>query len=153
LKDSNVVHACASTLDVEDLELLLEFAHESERREILNCFDSFGYTPLMVATVSGLGTPEERYRVLEKLIDLGADKNISGASGETALGSYRGQRQLMNDFRNTFGLTSHPQQIAEDEFHPRLEFLLRPSGGPTSADDSYLLNGNQGDEDEDDDDE
>jgi hypothetical protein len=146
LKDSNVVHACASNLDDEDLELLLECAHESERREILSCFDCVGYTPLMVATVSGLGTPEELYYILEKLIELGADKDIGDASGETALGSYRGQRQLMNDFRNTFGLSSQHQQIAEDAFHQRLELLPRPSGGPTSANDSYLLNGNQRDE-------
>jgi hypothetical protein len=150
LKDSNVVHACACYQNVEYLDLLLESAPASERLEIVNYLDDNGDTPLMVAAGSGVGSAETRYRVLEKLIDLGADKNIVDASGETALGSYRGQRQRKNDFLNTFRLTS---QIAEDAtFDQRLELLLQPSGGPTSADDAYLRAGNQGDDDDNDDD-
>jgi hypothetical protein len=140
LKDSHVAHACAGNHDVETLDLLLEFAPQSERPEILDHLDHSGLTPLIVAAGVSLSSPEKRYRMLVKLINLGADKNIVDASGETALGSYRERRRSVGDFHNVYHLSvaSSETQMGP-EFHARFESLLRPSGGPTRADDAYLL--------------
>jgi hypothetical protein len=161
IKDSNAVHACAANMTPDYIDLLLEFVPDAvEQRLVLNKRDAGGLTPLMAAVVSPHSSSSKsmarnaRFQMAEKLIHLGADKNITdAATGETALGKYRRMKRSMSDFRNMIGM-QHNHSRTDVDLESRLEELLRPVGGPTAADDAYLddNNSNNSDDDENDND-
>jgi hypothetical protein len=142
VNNSNAVHSCAALLVPEYIDLLLEFVPEDHRRAALNKFSTRGITPLMAvaSTKHSPGSLQQRVEMVEKLIGLGADTSISDVFGETALGKFRAMKQAMADARLRFGYHS-PQPHQEDleaGHDVRLEQLLRPVGGPSAADESYL---------------
>jgi hypothetical protein len=164
IQNSNAIHACAANMTPEYIDLLLEFVPDdvNERRSVLNNPDSAGLTPLMAAAATATSSSavsiasNARFQMAEKLIDLGADKNITDASGETALGKYRRMKRSMTDFRNMFGLQQHHHHRADTDSdhreHSRLGQLLRPFGGPTAADTAYLDDDDSSNDNDDDDD-
>jgi hypothetical protein len=116
----------------EYIDLLLEFTPQEERTRALNMFDvdSGGLTPLVALAVAPSfdSNPDLRFQMANKLMALGADKNITDVFGETALGKFRG-------VRGNFGWGQTPSDI--DRLYKGMELLLRPTCGPTGADDSY----------------
>jgi hypothetical protein len=148
IRNSNSIHACAAQMTPEYIDLLLEFLPVTERRSLLNKFDSTGLTPLMVAaSVSRFSDqPELRYRTAEHLIDLGANKNITEACGETALGRFRDMRRSMTDREDVHDMDDESNRRHAES----MERLLRPIGGPTAADDACLDTNDDDDDDDDD---
>ena len=141
ITNSNVLHACAANLLPRYMDLMLEFVPESEHRTALNKRDQNGTTPLMAAAATEGSDKQEkvRYETLEKLIDLGVDKNITNGCGETALGELRRNKRSRDDFRYAFQSWSrHDNDTTTQNLYTRMEQLLRPFGGPTAADEAIL---------------
>jgi hypothetical protein len=122
----------------EYIDLLLELVPHAEQHSLLNRFDSTGLTPLMVVASQSRFSdkPELRFRTAEYLLQLGADKNITDASGETALGRYRDMKRALTDRQDLCDVEDDQEKSARD--HARMERLLWPLGGPTAADDACL---------------
>jgi hypothetical protein len=144
VKNSSALHACARHMIPEYIELLLEFTHSpAERRCALNKFDDEeGLTPLMIVAISPniSSNFELRVQMANKLIALGADKNVADVFGETALGKFRAATRLSSrdNVAALFGWAQPPTPADLDRERRRMEQLLRPVGGPTAADNSYV---------------
>jgi hypothetical protein len=152
IKNSNSLHACAAQMTPEYIDLLLEFVPRAEHHSLLNMFDSDGSTPLMVVASQSRFSdkPELRFRTAERLLELGADKNIADASGETALGRYRDMKRAMTDLQDPCDVEEDQEKVARE--HALMERLLWPLDGPTAADDACLDEDEDDDDDEEDDD-
>ena len=122
-------------------DFLLELVPERERAQAVNDLDTNGSTPLHCVVV---GTPElsdakNYHDAVRHLIDLGADKGITDASGRTPLGQYRAVKRSKSDFMRTFGLSASLKDGDDaDEawgvVHQGMEAALMPPGGETEAD-------------------
>jgi hypothetical protein len=112
---SNVVHTCASYVDIDILNLILAFLPKYTVEEVKNSRDQTGLTPLMQTAHSSHTFP---IPMLERLLDLGADKDMVDSSGFTA-----------------FSIFEYNLSMADDEsLMPRIKRLLEPSGGPAFSD-------------------
>jgi hypothetical protein len=125
VKNSNAIHACAVNMIPEYVDLLLEFAPDAERLSVLNKRNLAGLTPLMVVAATSPSNPNSCSQIVEKLIHLGADKGLTDASCETALGKFRGMKQSMTDFRNMIGFQRNSAEMNWEREHARMEQLLR----------------------------
>jgi Ankyrin repeats (3 copies) len=115
---SNVVHTCVSYGDIDILMLILEFLPKCRIKEVINSRDPRGWTPLMRAARSGRTNAIEEKQILlmiEKLLHLGADKDMVDSSGFTAT--------------DHFGYKTD-----DDSLTTRIQRLLEPSGGPAFSD-------------------
>jgi hypothetical protein len=144
VKESNALHACAEDINLEYLELLVEFLPPQERRAALNKRNEKERTPLMVASgCYSPGSADERYRIMEVLMDLGADQNAADFSGKTALGIYRELKKFSSP--ELFGIDL---PLVGTDGDLRFEAILRPCDGPSAADDAILKDEEVKDEDE-----
>ena len=105
-----------------------------DRGATVNARDVNSMTPLMIAAGTlgdkAPGVPDTR--CLDELLGKGADRKLTEPHGRTALGMYRCQVKSTDDFRSalTDELRQGPNSV--------VEAMLRPFGGPTLADESYL---------------
>jgi hypothetical protein len=145
--DSDVIHFAAAGNTMDLLEMLLELLPASERSKALNGFDRLGLTPLMVvASITPSAGISTGRRIMETLINMGADKNIVHASqGLSALGQFRSHYKASQLPRILFGL-QQPSSEVQDEVS-RIEALLRPVNGPTPEDDAQLNKKSEADSD------
>lgn len=136
--ESNALHTCANHLNLPFFDILFDKVPVQDRRSAINKQDPKGLTPLMAAAMASnceslTEFEDHRYRFIDRLIDLGADKSITDITGETALGKYRGR------------------PCDEAEAHQRYETTLCPLSGPTTADDAILAAEASYEEDDEDD--
>lgn len=103
----------------------------------INSRDESNNTPLMVAAASApmSGSMHQAPDIvrIEKLVALGADRDLRDPRGRTAYGVLRGACSGLRDFYTTFGLTGQSDGAAEAALD-RAEAMLMPPGGPTEAD-------------------
>jgi hypothetical protein len=75
-------------------------------------------------------------RMCQKLIDLGADRSTTNASGKTALHSFRASIRSLKDARGAFNLVLSTDALhVEDSSCSRLEAILAPPGFTATASD------------------
>lgn len=104
----------------------------------VNAFDEYGGTPLMHAAAATLRlwnpyhNPKQDLTMVAMLIALGANKNIVGQDGRSALGHYYSRVRGMNDFQATFLRCA---QVPTDE---TISAMLMPERGPTAADEDCI---------------
>eukprot|EP00579_Thalassiosira_antarctica_P027543 CAMPEP_0202018672 /NCGR_PEP_ID=MMETSP0905-20130828/40056_1 /ASSEMBLY_ACC=CAM_ASM_000554 /TAXON_ID=420261 /ORGANISM="Thalassiosira antarctica, Strain CCMP982" /LENGTH=642 /DNA_ID=CAMNT_0048579685 /DNA_START=81 /DNA_END=2007 /DNA_ORIENTATION=+ len=139
IRKSFVLH-CSSRLLLDFTEFLLEMVPPSERIDAINDLDMNGSTPLHCAV---LGLPEleqaaEQYNFVQRLFELGADKNIMDpATGKTALGQYRCAVSSSEDYSSVFGHARGDIEEREQAWrlvHERMEEALMPARGESEAD-------------------
>lgn len=110
------------------MDVLLQKVPKSELPIVLNRLDESGTTSLMKAANAGFNDYQRQYRMIEKLLMLGADKDIVDVLGETALGKF---------FHREIGRNQYAKSSQEQLWAVRTERLLRPVDGPTTADLAY----------------
>jgi hypothetical protein len=138
--ESNAIHACACNLDTDYIELLLSFVSKPNQRKTIDRVDLHGVTPLMLAAGSNLSTSaDNRFQVCEKIIALGADKDIADDTGLTAFGHFRKSERATHDQAQVLGMSMLDASRPED-WAQRMERLLAPSSGPTAQDQSIVQN-------------
>ena len=149
IMNSEAIHACAFNLQPEYIELLLEFVPECKKRQVINKLDLNGETPLRTAAMNGMFSsiyPDIRFKTCQKIIDLGGDRNLVDSAGLTALGKFR----KADWDRGGASSQANPNYRVQVESALALEELLRPTLGPTAADDAILDAGSESIFDEDD---
>lgn len=99
----------------------------------VNGKDTHGCTPLMIAAEGAAGQTTMSNRthdssIIAHLIALGADENVTHSDGRSALGHYYSHIRSLNDMNAALlGGPGHKVDAA-------IVAMLKPSGGPTSAD-------------------
>jgi hypothetical protein len=127
-------------LDTDYIELLLSFVSKPNQRKTIDRVDLHGVTPLMLAAGSNLSTSaDNRFQVCEKIIALGADKDIADDTGLTAFGHFRKSERATHDQAQVLGMSMLDASRPED-WAQRMERLLAPSSGPTAQDQSIVQN-------------
>jgi hypothetical protein len=134
IANSTSLHLCAENDYMRELEFLVTlFPSDDERVKALNTKNKLGLTPLMLVAGNEeykYNTADQQYNMVKRLIELGADKDLIAPDGKTAFGKFQSSRTRMWKI---------PSETSEDEACFRhCEELLRPTGGPTEADDELL---------------
>jgi hypothetical protein len=116
---SNIVHICVTNGDMDILNVILEFLKPKGRiEEVMNSRDERGLTPLMRAACSTHTHSFGFSRVLsmlEKLLHLGADKDMVDSSGITAFVKFN------------VGFKRVPAVDVDGSLMSRIQRLLKPS--------------------------
>jgi hypothetical protein len=137
---SNLVHTCAANGDIDMLMLILEYSPKCRMEEVINSRDHLGLTPLMRAASSGSTHGIEGRQILpmlEKLLHLGADKDVVDNYGMTAF------TQFAYSMADDDGLMSRIKRLLEPAFS------VRPSNDESDNDMSSSDSDNDEEEDDD----
>ncbi|EJK72416.1 hypothetical protein THAOC_06057 [Thalassiosira oceanica] len=140
IRKSYVLHCSARFLYMGHFDFLLQLVPKSERAQAVNDLDTNGSTPLhcVVMGMPELSDAKNYHDAVRHLIDLGADKGVTDASGRTPLGQYRAVKRSKNDFMRAFGLSASLRDGDDaDEAWAviqGMEASLMPPGGETQAD-------------------
>ena len=137
--DSDVIHLTASGHHMDLLGMIVDLLPEPERALALNGLDRFGLTPLMVVAGTAVSRDLIKCRqTTEALINMGADKNTVHASkGLSAMGHFRDVRKKLEVPHFIFGTPGLSAELQAEA--SRIEALLRPTNGPTPADDAAMV--------------
>ena len=115
--------------------------------EAINGRDESNNTPLMVAAASvpmasSLNQAPDIARI-EKLVALGADRDLRDPRGRTAYGVLRGACSGLRDFYATFRLQAEQSdgEAEREAALDRAEAMLMPPGGPTESDLATMQSG------------
>lgn len=144
--ESNALHACAANLVHEYVEELLKHVPIEEKKQALNAFDCDGNTPLMVAAGQDDSRRDDlrgkRVHFCQHLLHLGADADKLDEKGTSALGHYRQSYRDALDFMRAYFFMSSMDVDEIVAVNLEMESLLRPSMGPSAADDNLIDDGN-----------
>jgi len=139
---SYAVHCCSCHFQSEYVQLLLDFVPDTKKKHAVNSLDEHGRTALMVAATSSQHYAENigmREYTCQFLIDVGADRGISGVEGLSALGRFRETFRDRRDFYMSNGIHGCSLWQAELAVVASMERTLLPVGGPTQADEFLRL--------------
>jgi len=144
--EANALHACAANLVHEYVDELLKQLPVEERKQALNSLDCLGNTPLMIAAGQddsrGDDRRGKRFHFCQYLLNLGADADKLDEKGKSALGHYRQSYRDGLDVMRAFSLISRSDVDQIVAVNREMESLLRPSMGPSAADDELIDDGN-----------
>lgn len=120
-------------------DILYELVPSNEKPVAINDIDFAGFTLLFTAAQSmpdQVSEANEQYEFVERLLELGADKNQTDFKGMSALGMYRSIARSRDELVDMFSSRSGVNQN-EDSWkskHEKMEELLMPVQGETEAD-------------------
>ena len=120
-------------------DFLYNLVPSNEKSIAIDEVDFAGCTPLFAAAQSvpcQVADADEQYELVEKLLNLGADKNHIDSKGRTALGMYRSSVRSRDELVDMFSSRSGKNQNEDgwNSKHERMEELLMPTEGETEAD-------------------
>ena len=120
-------------------DILYALVPSNEKAVAINDIDFAGCTPLFTAAQSvpdHVVQADEQYEFVERLLELGADKNQTDFKGLSALGMYRSVVRSRDELIDMLSSRSGVNQNEGDwkSKHEKMEELLTPVQGETEAD-------------------